>query len=121
DPAQPLPRQRGSLAADEDRLRLLARRRLAGRLRGDLVADARPARPRPHLPALRVPERPARAPERLERAGARLPVAADLRRRRAQRDPDPQGRAADLLAPGQGLLLADEGEVRDPRLPPARV
>ena len=38
DPATPLPRQRGALAADEDRLRLLARRRLAGGLHGDLAA-----------------------------------------------------------------------------------
>jgi hypothetical protein len=35
------------------------------------------------LQALRLPERPARAPERLGRARSRLPVAADLRRRRA--------------------------------------
>ena len=35
DPALPLPRQRGALAADEDRVRLLARRRLAVRLHGD--------------------------------------------------------------------------------------
>ena len=32
---------------------------------------------------------------------------------------DPQGRAADLVASRQGLLLAAAGEVRDPRLPPA--
>ena len=51
DPAHALPRQRGPLAADEDRLRLLARRRLADRLHGDLAADARAARPRPHLSA----------------------------------------------------------------------
>ena len=38
DPALPLPRQRGPVAADEDRLRLLARRRLAVRLHGDLAA-----------------------------------------------------------------------------------
>src|SRR5439155_23636338 len=63
----------------------------------------------------------ARAPERVERAGARLSLASDLRRRRAQRDPDPQGGAADLLAAGQGLLLADAREVRDPGLPPARL
>ena len=79
------------------------------------------ARPRPDLPALRLPERPARAPERLERAGARLPVAADLRRRRALRDPAAEGRADDLVAAGEGLLLADAREVRDPRLPPARL
>ena len=77
------------------------------------------ARPRPDLPALRLPERPARAPERLERAGARLPVTADLRRRRALRDPAAEGRADDLVAAGEGLLLADAREVRDPRLPPA--
>ena len=62
------------------------------------LRDARAARPRPHLPALRLPERHARAPERLERARARLPVAADLRRRRALRDQAPQRRAADLVA-----------------------
>ncbi len=99
---------------------LLARRRLAGGLLGDLARDPRAARPRPDLPALRLPERPARAPERLERARARLPLAADLRRRRAKRDPHPQGRAPDLVAAGEGLLLADAREVRDPRLPPAR-
>ena len=33
----------------------------------------------------------------------------------------PQGRPADLLAAREGLLLADAREVRDPRLPPARV
>ena len=38
DPAHPLPRQRRALAADEDRLGLLARRRLAGRLHRDLAA-----------------------------------------------------------------------------------
>ena len=32
-----------------------------------------------------------------------------------------QGRADDLLAAGEGLLLADAREVRDPRLPPARL
>ena len=36
------------------------------------LRDARAARPRPHLPRLRVPERHARAPERVERARARL-------------------------------------------------
>ena len=35
DPAHALPRQRGALAADEDRVRLLARGRLAVRLHGD--------------------------------------------------------------------------------------
>ena len=79
------------------------------------------ARPRPRLHGLRLPERPARAPERLERARARLPVAADLRRRRALGHPLPQGRAADLVAARQGLLLAAAREVRDPRLPSARV
>ena len=100
---------------------LLARRRLAGRLRRDLARDARAARPRPRLHALRLPERPARAPERHQRAGPRHPVAADLQRRRALRDPHPQGRAAHLVAAPEGLLLADEGEVRHPRLPPARL
>ena len=37
DPADALPRQRGALAADEDRVRLLARRRLAVGLHGDLA------------------------------------------------------------------------------------
>ena len=83
--------------------------------------DARAARPRRALRALRLPERHARAPERLERARARHPLAADLRRRRALRDQAPQGRAADLVAARQGLLLAAAGEVRDPRLPPARL
>src|SRR6185503_8811025 len=121
DPALPLPRQRGALVADEGRVRLLARRRLAVGLHGHLAAVPPAAGPRPDLPALRLPERPARAPERLERTGARLPLAADLRRRRALRHPAAQGRADDLLAAAEGLLLADEGEVRDPRLPPARL
>ena len=82
DPARALPRQRGALAADEDRLGLLARRRLAGRLHGALARRAAPARPRPRLPPLRVPERHARAPERRQRTRARRSLAADLRRRR---------------------------------------
>ena len=86
DAAPPLPRQRGALDADEDRVRLLARRRLAVRLHGGLPADAPAARPRPGLPALRLPERHARPPERLERAGAGLLLAADLQRRRALRE-----------------------------------
>ena len=49
------------------------------------------------------------------------PVAADLRRRRALRDPAAQGRADDLVAAREGLLLAAAREVRDPRLPPARL
>src|SRR5581483_2638224 len=106
---------------DEDRVRLLARRRLAGRLHGARPGRARAARPRPDLPGLRLPERPARAPERDQRAGARLPVAADLRRRRALRDPAAEGDPADELAAAEGLLLADAREVRDPRLPPARL
>ena len=57
-----------------------------------------PARPRPDLPRLRLPERHARAPERLERARPRLPLAAGLRRRRAVRDQAAPRRAADLLA-----------------------
>ena len=107
--------------ADEDRVGLLARRRLAVGLHGGLAARAGAARPRPDLPALRLPERHARAPERLERARARLPVAADLRRRRALGDPPAQGRAGDLVAAREGLLVAAVGEVRDPRLPPARL
>ena len=70
---------------------------------------------------VRLPQRHPRPPERLERAGAGLPVAADLRRRRALGDQDPQGRPADLLAAREGLLLAAAREVRDPRLPPARL
>ena len=41
DSAHALPRQRGALDADEDRVRLLARRRLAVGLHGDLEGDAR--------------------------------------------------------------------------------
>ena len=90
-------------------------------LYGALARRAPPARPRPALPALRLPERHARPPQRPERARPRHPVPADLRRRRALGDQDPQRRAADRLAPVQGVLVADEGEVRDPRLPPARL
>ena len=97
-PAHALSRQRGAVDADEDRVRLLARRRLAVRLHGDLEADARGARPRPRVHGLRLPERLPRPPERVERARARLSVAADLRRRRAVGHPLPQGRAADLVA-----------------------
>ena len=53
--------------------------------------------------------------------GARLPVAADLRRRRAVGDQVPAGRPDDLCAAVPALLVAALGEVRDPRLPPARV
>ena len=81
------------LLLHEDRLRLLARGRLAVRLHGDLARDAAPARPRPPLRALRLPQRPARPPERLEPPRARLPVAADLRRGGAERHPPAQGRA----------------------------
>ena len=121
DPAQPLPRERGAQPAHQDRVRLLAHRRLAGRLHGDLAAHAAAARPRPDLHVVRLPQRHARAPERVERARARLPLAPDLRRRRALGDQDPQRRAADLVAALEGLLLADAREVRDPRLPPARL
>ena len=107
DPADAVPRERRPLAADEDRVRLLARRRLAGRLHGALARGAAAARPRPPVPALRLPERHARPPERPERARARRPLAADLRRRRAVGDPAALGRAAHLVAPLQGLLVAD--------------
>src|SRR5205814_9317473 len=60
-------------------------------------------------------------PERLERAGARRPITAGVRRRRKIGDPAAPGRALDLAAPLQGLLVAALAEVRDPRLPPARV
>ena len=73
------------------------------------------------LPALRLPERHARPPERPERARARRPLAADLRRGRAVGHQAALGRAADLVAPVQGVLVADGAEVRDPRLPPARL
>src|SRR3954452_10360226 len=120
DSAPPLRRQRDPLAADEDRVRLLARRGFAVRLHRNLARDARAARPRPHLPWLRLPQRHARAPERLERARARLLLASGVRRRRALRDQDPPRRAADLVAPLQGLPVAAAREVRDSRLPPAR-
>ena len=70
DPAQPLPRQRDPQPVHEGRVRLLARRRLAGRLHGDLAAHAPAPRPRSHLHVVRLPERHARAPERVERASA---------------------------------------------------
>src|SRR5439155_5431829 len=112
-------RQRHPLALDEDRLGLLARRRRAVRVHGDRPADAGAARPRRALPALRLPQRHARAPERLEREGPRRALAADLRRRRAFRDPPAQGDPGDLVAPVQGLLVADVAEVRDSGLSPA--
>ena len=62
------------------------------------LRHARAARPRPRLHALRLPERHARPPERRQRPRPRRPVAPDLRRRRALRDPPPQGRAAHLVA-----------------------
>ena len=98
DPAHALPRQRGALAADEGRVRLLARRRLADGLHRDLARVPPAARPRPHLSGVRDAERHARAPEHLERARARLSLEADLQRRRALRDPPAQGRAAHLVA-----------------------
>src|SRR6185436_926212 len=101
--------------------RLLAHSGLADRLHGDLALDALAARPRPDLPRLRLPQRHARAPERLERARPGLPLAAGLRRRRAVRDQAAPRRPAHLLAAGEGLLLAAAREVRDPRLPPARL
>ena len=100
---------------------LLARRRLAGRVHRALARGARAARPRPRLPPLWVPERHARPPQRPGRARPRRRLASHLRRRRALRDPHPRGRTAHLVAPVQGVLVADEGEVRDPRLPPAGV
>ncbi len=86
DPAHAVPRQRDPVAADEDRLRLLARGRLADGLHGRRCAHAGPARPRPRLSGLRLPERHAGASERLECARARLPLAPDLRRRRSSRE-----------------------------------
>ena len=85
DPALPVSRQRDALAPDEDRLRLLAHRRLPGRLHGDQPPHARAARPREHLPALRVSERHARPPERVVGTRPRHPVAADLRRSASSR------------------------------------
>ena len=72
-------------------------------------------------PRLRLPERHARAPERLERARPRLPLAPDLRRRRAVGDQAAPGRAADLVAALKGFFWRLKREVRDPRLPPARL
>ena len=109
DPAPPLPRQRRPLAADEDRVGLLARRRLAVRLHRDRPPDARAARPRPDLHALRVPERPARAPERVERASPRRPVAPGVRRRRALGHPPAPRRAGDLVAALQGASGGGSG------------
>src|SRR5207253_4493050 len=93
----------------------------AVRLHRRLAGVSRAARPRPALQALRVPERHARPSERLERARPRRPVAADLRRRGAFRDPTAEGGADDLLAAAERVLLAVADEVRDPRLPPARL
>ena len=53
------------------------------------AADPRAPRPRPDLPALRLPQRHARPPERRQRARAGRPVAPDLRRRRAVGDQAP--------------------------------
>ena len=121
DPAHALPRQRRPLAADEDRLGLLARRRLAGRLHRDLARDAAQLDLDRDLPRYGFPNDML---VHLNVWNARVrdvPSRPDLRRRRALGDQDPQGRAADLLAARQGLLLAAAGEVRDPRLPPARL
>jgi hypothetical protein len=41
--------------------------------------------------------------------------------RRALGDQDPQGHSEDLVAVGEGLLLADARQVCDPGLPPARL
>src|SRR5262249_18402094 len=121
DPTQPLPRERDPLALDEDRIRLLARRRRAVGLHRDRPAHARAARSRPPLPELRLPQRHARPPERLEREGAGRRLAPDLRRRRALRNPAVEGDPDDLVAADQALLVAALAEVRDPGLPPARV
>src|SRR5205823_484021 len=121
DPAHALLRERDPVAADEDRLRLLARRRRAVRLHGGGASDARANRPRRALSALWVSQQHAAAPERLEREGARRSVAPDLRGRRALRDQAAARRACDLVAAVQGLLVADVAEVRDPGLPPAGV
>src|SRR5262249_36642799 len=117
DAAPPLSRERRAVAADEDRLGLLARRGLAVGLHGDRAADAGPPRPRPDLHALRLPERHARPPERVERAGPGRGLEAGLRRRRALRYPPDACRPGDLVAALQGLPLAPAGEVRDPGLP----
>src|SRR6266540_4044440 len=91
------------------------------RLHGREPGDSRAARSGPHLSRLRLPQRHARAPERLERARPRRHRAPRVRRRRTIGDQDPQGRAADLVAPPEGLLLAHAGEVRDQGFPPARL
>ena len=84
-PAHALPRERDAVVPDEDRLRVLARGRLTVRLHGREPRDAEASRPAARVPALRVSQRHARAPERHQPARARLPVAPDLRSRRAQR------------------------------------
>ena len=109
DSEDALLRKRDPLDADEDRLGVLARRRLAVGLHSHLAGDARAARPRSRLHELRVPERHARPPQRLERACARLPVAPDLRGRRAIEHAVPARRAADRVAARARLLLAAAG------------
>ena len=76
------------------------------------------ARPRPHLPALRLPQRHARPPQRRRGAGARCGVTAHLQRRRAVGYPLLAGDPGHLVALAQGVLLAALAEVRDPRFHP---
>src|SRR5439155_19629032 len=106
DPPLPLPRQRRPLDADKDCLGLLAHRRLPVRLHRRLTRVSGAARSRAALQALRLSERHARAPERLERPRPGHSVAADLRRRRAFWNPPPEGRADDLLAALEAVFLA---------------
>ena len=65
---------------DEDRLRLLARGRLAVRLHGRQPRSPQAAGSRSRLPPLRLPQRLPRPSERLQPPRSRLPLAADLRR-----------------------------------------
>src|SRR5204862_4659313 len=109
DPEDALLRERDPLDADEGRVRLLARRRLTVGLHGHLTPDAGAARPGPGLHAVRLPERHAGPPQRLERTRARLPVAAHLRRRRALDDALSPRRATDRVAAAARLLLAALG------------
>ena len=123
---QLIPRSRylGNAIAEpvhEDRVRLLARRRLAGRLHGDLAADAPAARPRPHLRSYGFPNDMlvhlnvwnARVRDFPSRPIYGVGERSGIKIRR--------GRAAHLVAPLEGLLLAAAREVRDPRLPSARL
>jgi hypothetical protein len=116
-PAHPLPRERACSRSDEDRLRLLARGRLAvGYTAVNLETLScststaiykRYGFPNDLLVHLNVWNRRVRDyPSGRSTAWASGAASACARSSR------------DLLAPDEGLLLADEGEVHHPRLPP---